>query len=114
MKENHINQPILNGLLLDEHAELTLNELCCACSSTAEWIIELVEEGVLEPKFLAAEIQKTPNSKQTQWRFSGQNLVRAQIAKRLECDLNINLAGIALALELLDEIDVLTSKLLQN
>jgi len=57
-------QKILNGLLLDEHSELSLNELCRACSSSAEWIIELVEEGILEP------IQ--------QWLFPGNSLHRAQ------------------------------------
>ncbi len=40
-----MNQKTLNGILLDEQIELSLNELCKACSSSAEWIIELVEEG---------------------------------------------------------------------
>ena len=43
-----MTQTILKGTLLDEQVELSLNDLCCACSRPAEWIIELVEEGVLE------------------------------------------------------------------
>ena len=91
-----MKQTILNGLLLDEHTELSLNDLCRACSSSAEWIIELVDEGVLEPVVY----------QQTQWRFSADSLQKALTAMRLQRDLGINLAGIALALELLDEIEL--------
>ena len=96
-----MTQDILNGVLLDEETELTLNELCEACASTSEWVIELVEEGVLEPI----------GYQQTQWRFSAICLQRAQAAMRLQRDLAINLSGIALALDLLDEIDTLRSRL---
>jgi chaperone modulatory protein CbpM len=89
-----MNQQTLNGILLDEQTELSLNELCKACSSSAEWIIELVEEGALEPV----------GYQQTQWRFSGMSLQKAQTAMRLQRDLGINLSGIALALDLLDKI----------
>ena len=96
-----MTQTILNGILLDEHTELTLNDLCRACSTSAEWVIELVTEGVLEPV----------NYQQTQWRFTGVSLQKAQVAVRLERDLGINTAGIALALELLDEIETLQTRL---
>ena len=96
-----MTQTILNGILLDEHTELTLNDLCRACSSSAEWIIELVGEGVLEPI----------GYQQTQWRFTGVSLQKAQTAVRLQRDLGINIAGIALALELLDEIETLQARL---
>ncbi len=91
----------LNGILLDEQTEVTLNDLCRACSCSAEWIIELVGEGVLEPI----------SYQQTQWRFTGVSLQKAQTAARLQRDLGINTAGIALALELLDEIETLQSRL---
>lgn len=97
-----MTQKILNGTLLDEQAELTLSDLCCACSSSAEWIIELVEEGALEPNEL-----KPLRHQQTQWRFSVSALQRARTAMRLQRDLGLNLAGIALALDLLDEINTL-------
>lgn len=98
-----MNQQILNGILLDEQTELSLNELCKACSSSAEWIIELVEEGALEPV----------GYQQTQWRFSGTSLQKAQTAMRLQRDLGINLSGIALALDLLDKIETLEARLCQ-
>lgn len=97
---------ILNGILLDEETELSLNELCCAVSSSAEWIIELVEEGVLEP--VEAKMFRL---QQTQWRFSVNSLQRAHTAISLQRDLGINIAGVALALDLLEEIEKLESRL---
>ena len=98
-----MTQQIHNVILIDEETELSLNDLCKACSSSAEWIIELVEEGALEPIGYL----------QTQWRFSGNNLQRARTAMRLQRDLGLNLAGIALALDLLEKIETLESRLCQ-
>jgi chaperone modulatory protein CbpM len=100
---NLMKQKTLNGILLDDQVELSLNELCSACSSSAEWIIELVEEGALEPI----------GDEQSSWRFTGTSLQRAHTARRLQRDLGINLAGIALALDLLDEIETMRSRLRQ-
>jgi len=83
--------------ILEEETQLSLHDLCCACAVHAERIIELVEEGVLEPS--GVEI--------IEWRFSGSNLVRARTAIRLQQDLHINTAGVALALDLMDEINSL-------
>jgi len=88
---------LLSGIVLDEQAELTLGDLCRACCQHAEWIEQLVNEGILEPA------GRDP----AQWRFSGTSLQRAHIAMRLQRDLEINLAGVALALELMDEIESL-------
>jgi len=96
-----MTETTLNGIVLDEHTEVTLNDLCRACSCSAEWIIELVGEGVLEPI----------SYQQTHWRFTGVSVQKAQTAARLQRDLGINTAGIALALELLDEIEALQSRL---
>ncbi len=99
---------ILNGILLDEETELSLNELCSACSSSADLIIELVEEGVLEP--VEAKMYRL---QQTQWRFSVNNLQRARTAISLQRDLGVNIAGVALALDLLEEVEKLESRLAQ-
>ena len=92
---------VLTGTLLDEQVELSLQELCHACSSSTTWVIELVDEGVLEPI----------GHDQAQWRFSASSLPRARAAMRLQRDLDINLAGIALALELMEEIKTLRERL---
>jgi chaperone modulatory protein CbpM len=96
-----MNQETLTGIVLDERVEISLQEICQACSVSTEFIIELVGEGVLEPV----------GQEQSQWRFSGTSLLRARSAMRLQHDLNINLAGVALALELMEEIEILRERL---
>jgi len=91
----------LSGILLDEHADLSLNDLCHACSQHEEWVIELVEEGVLEPI----------GSDHKEWKFPAASLQRARAAMRLQRDLSVNLTGIALALDLMDEIERLRARL---
>ena len=91
----------LTGVLLDEQAELTLHDLCHACSTSTEWVIELVDEGVLEPI----------GHEQAHWRFSGPSLLRARAAMRMQHDLQINLAGVALALDLMEEIEAMRERL---
>ena len=87
----------LTGVLLDEQVYLSLQEICEACSCRREWIIELVEYGVLEP----LEAQRD------EWRFTGSSLVTARTATRLQRDLGVNVAGVALAVDLLEEIQAL-------
>lgn len=92
---------IVNGIILEDAARLTLRELCDACAVNAEFIAELVGEGVLEP----AGMEKS------HWCFTGFTLHRVRTAKRLQRDLGVNLAGVALALELLDEVRQLRVRL---
>jgi chaperone modulatory protein CbpM len=58
-------------------------------------IVELVEEGILNVAVNEAG----------EWQFSGEALRRARLALRLHRDLEVNLAGVALALQLMAEID---------
>lgn len=96
-----MRKEILTGLLLDEESTLTLGELSRACTVHAEWIIELVDEGILEPA----------GDDTAHWRFSGPSLCRARSAMRLQRDLGINLAGAALVLDLMEEVETLRSRL---
>lgn len=91
----------ITGFILEEQTELSLDDLCRACAADADRIIELVNEGVLAPQ----------GGKPDYWRFTGLHLHRARVALRLESDLGVNLAGAALALELLDELDTLRARL---
>ncbi len=85
----------LTGTLLDERTVFTLHELCRVCGVHAELVIEMVEEGVLEPRGGAP----------VEWRFSGSAVTRAQKALTLSRDLRVNWPGAALALDLLEEIE---------
>ena len=90
-----------SGFVLEDQTELTLADICRACAEQADIIIELVHEGVLAPMGEAPEY----------WRFTGLHLHRAKVAVRLQRDLGVNLAGAALALQLLDEVDGLRAQL---
>lgn len=94
-------QTILTGILVEDSTEFTLGELSRACGMPAEWILTLVEEGVIEPV----------GTDQTHWHFPGHCLRRVRIAQRLQSDLGINLAGTALALELLEEVESLRQRI---
>ena len=96
-----MKKEILSGLLLDERCELTLAELSQACSVHAEWVIQLVDEGIIEPS--CSDI--------SHWRFSGSSLYRAQTTRRLQQDLRVNLAGAALVLEMMDELKQLRTRI---
>lgn len=99
-------QTLLKGVLLDESYELSFQELCDACAGTEEWIVQLVEEGALEPLNFTESVQQA-----TQWRFTAISLQKVRTAQRLQRDLQINPAGVALALELLEQIDQLQTQL---
>ena len=89
------------GPVVAEEIHLTLVELCQACSAPEEHVIAWVFEGVLDP------IGEAPRD----WRFTGQSLRRAKLALWLTRDLEVNPPGVALALDLLDEIAALQSRL---
>jgi len=91
--------------IIDEQNALTLTELSHACSVQSGYIIELVDEGLITPQIMAEEHE--PHC----WRFTGAQMRRARMALRLQSDLGINLAGVALALQLLDEIETLRMRL---
>ncbi len=96
-----MTEHIHSGMLLDEQNEISLEELMQACSCDIEWVIELVNEGILEP------IDKDSQ----QWCFSGVSLLRAHTTMRLQKDLGVNLAGAALALDLMLEIETLRARI---
>jgi chaperone modulatory protein CbpM len=99
--ENHRMLPQLSGVILEELGELTLSDVSRACAVDVDCIIELVAEGLLAPR------GREPH----RWRFSGAHLRRATVALRLQRDLGVNLAGAALALQLLDEVEALRARL---
>jgi len=92
---------ILTGRILENETRLSLRQLCDACAVHAEYIIELVDEGFIEP----SGVEKS------HWCFSGITIKRVRKAKHLQRDLGINLAGVALAIELMDELEQLRTRL---
>lgn len=91
----------ISGVILDEHTEVTLDDLCHACRVEQSSIIALVDEGIVEPR--TRDIQP--------WRFSSTTLPRVARALRLQKDLDLNPPGTAFVLELLAEIETLQNRL---
>jgi chaperone modulatory protein CbpM len=84
----------LNGELISQETEFTVEDLCRSCMLASDEVVALVQEGVLE----------VHGTEVAQWRFQVSSFRRARTALRLQRDLGVNLAGAALALELLDRI----------
>ena len=79
----------------------SFQEVCVHCSLPAEKIIKMVEHGIVEPE--GQESQR--------WRFTSKDLARLNKARRIERDLEVNLPGIALSLDLIDQIEELKARL---
>ena len=90
----------LSGAIFEESAVLTVKDLSRMCAVDERHIVEFVEEGVLSVVNVSSE-----------WHFTGAALRRARLAVRLERDLELNLAGVALAIELLEELAQLRREL---
>jgi len=92
---------VVSGIIVEESAVFTLSELSGACGKPAEWIQALVDEGIIEP--VGSDLED--------WQFSGHCLRRARIVQHLEADLRVNLAGAALALDLIEELEALRNRI---
>lgn len=92
---------VLSGRILEEEIQLSLGDLSRGCAVQAVRIIELVDEGILEPQ------GRDPR----EWRFPGSSLQRARAALRLQQDLEVNLSGVALILDLLEQMEQMHNRL---
>ena len=99
MSRNH-SEP-LSGQILTEETQITLVQLCQSCDVRGELVEAMVEQGILEPS----------GRRGSHWCFPLSSLRRTRITLRLQRDLGVNLAGAALALDLLDRIDELNARL---
>jgi chaperone modulatory protein CbpM len=99
MNEKDTSIPVVE--LIDEQTTFTMVELCRSCAVEAELIEALVEQGILEPM----------GRRGSHWCFPASSLRRTRITLHLKRDLGVNLAGAALALELLERIEALEGQL---
>ena len=98
-KENRNN--VLQSEIIETRREMSLSDLCEVCTVTTERVVQLVDEGLVEP------VGREP----AEWRFSGRSVRRVVVAERLSRDLRLNAAGAALVLDLLDEVKQLRQRL---
>ena len=98
-----IRNDVLQSEIIETRREMSLSDLCEVCTVTSERVVQLVDEGLLEP------VGREP----AEWRFSGRSVRRVVVAERLSRDLRLNAAGAALVLELLDEVKQLRQRLIR-
>lgn len=91
----------IEGTVVENEVHMTIVELSHASRTPEDLIMTWVSEGVLSPAGSSPE----------DWRFSGDSLRRAKTAAHLTHDLELNAPGVALALDLLDEIAQLRGRL---
>jgi chaperone modulatory protein CbpM len=82
----------------DEH--LTLEDLCEVCSIPANVALDFITYEIIHPS----------RSDQHEQFFSVNELQRVKAALRIQHDLEVNLAGVALILDLLDELQTLRDR----
>ena len=90
-------------VVVEEEVSFSLEQLARASGADAEQVIVLVQEGVLTPS----------GSGPQDWQFQGPSLRRARQALRLARDFELGLPGVALMMDLLDEIEALRVRLRQ-
>lgn len=74
-----------------------LQEFCETCGLNREIVVELVEHGIVAPEKCARAEEA--------WSFSIFAVHRAQRALRLRRDLDVDLPGLSLSLDLLEEVE---------
>ncbi|MBV4486452.1 chaperone modulatory protein CbpM [Pseudomonas sp. SWRI153] len=74
--------------------QLDLAEFCEAADLSDVYVIEIVEHGILEPQ----------GEQPRDWRFTDYELTLARRAAKLRRDLELEWEGVALALDLLEEV----------
>jgi len=94
----------IEGSVVENEVHMSILELSHASRTPEDLIMSWVSEGVLSP---------TGSSPQD-WRFSGESLRRAKTAAHLTHDLELNTPGVALALDLLDEIAQLRARIISG
>lgn len=80
--------------------QLDMRTLCQEADITADWVIEIVEHGIVEPS------GRTPED----WLFDDCAPVTLKRAVKLHQELELEWEGVALALELLEEVQHLRSE----
>ncbi len=91
---------IFEGDVLDT-THVSFYELCRHCDIHAEGVISFIEEGIIQPS----------GAQPSDWLFNGEDIIRIQVVLRLQRDLDINIPGAALVLQLLDEITCLQKQI---
>lgn len=86
---------VCTALLVDHDAPVTVTELARFCDQQTEWVVMLVEQGILSG---------VQGQQPEHWRFASQAVHRARSVARLQRDFEVNLDAAALMADMMDEI----------
>jgi chaperone modulatory protein CbpM len=88
------NIKIIESSIVEDEVHMSITELCHATNAETEHVISWVYEGILDAR----------GNSPDEWSFSGDSLWRAKKALTLSRDLEINTPGVAMILDLFDEV----------
>lgn len=88
---------VLTESMVDDQPELSLDDLCRICQVSPDFLQELMAYGVIEPLDHGL--------------FDAEHLRRVRIVRHLQHDLEVNLAGAALVLDLMDQMEEMRARL---
>jgi chaperone modulatory protein CbpM len=88
-------------------SRFTLHEICEHGECHAEFVLKMVNYGIIEP------VEARPDIETRYWQFDLTALMRLRKAIRLQRDLRMNLPGLAMSLDLLDEVDTMRREIAQ-
>ena len=77
-------------------------QVCTVSAVEKSFVVELVQYGVVDPE--------GGNTEPDQWLFTQTQVLLCKRAANLHYDLQVNIPGIGLALQLLDELEPLRAK----
>ncbi|MFA5669305.1 MAG: chaperone modulator CbpM [Balneolaceae bacterium] len=97
---NRQSEKVYEGVIVTENEYISLIYLCQNCNHSEDEIIELVEEGILEPI----------GDAEHEWRFHYEAISRIKKVRRLQRDFELDLSATGLIIHLLDRIEELESK----
>jgi chaperone modulatory protein CbpM len=86
--------------IIDDNNLLTFDEICRAIHADNDLMIQLIEYHIIQPK----------GSSQKEWAFDHLALKRARLARNFYYDMEVNLAGIGLLIDLLERIEALETQ----
>ncbi len=92
---------VISGVIIESSKPLSFDEMCQAVHVDAPVLTQMIELNLIVPQ------GESPHS----WLFDSICLKRAKVAVNLHQDLEINMSGIGLALDLLDKIERLETRI---
>lgn len=92
---------IISGVIIDDDQTISFTELCTASHADADFIEALIEQELIQPQ----------GKSQADWRFDALCLRRSRLARSFHEELHVNMQGVALALDLLQQIQEMETQL---